>query len=58
MKWSELKYSKDYYIPFDENQKVIRGFLLSMLGLDLNHIPAYFNDVWKVYPKRQGNNFY
>lgn len=57
MKWSELKYSKDYYIPFDENQKVIRGFLLSMLGLDLNCIPAYFNDVWKVYPKQQGNIF-
>lgn len=43
MKWSDMTYD-DFYIPYDENQKVIRGFFLTTLNVDLNHIPPIFNE--------------
>ncbi len=41
MKWSELYYD-DFYIPYDEKQKAVRGYFLASLGVDLNHIPEEF----------------
>ena len=42
MKWSEQTYS-DYYIPFDENQRAIRGFFLTTLHLNLEDLPYILN---------------
>ena len=35
MRWSEMK-TENFYMPYDENQRVIRGFFLRTLNLDLN----------------------
>ena len=40
MKWSELSYDdNDFYIPYSENQRVVRGYFLRTLGIDLENIP-------------------
>nr|WP_326184533.1 hypothetical protein [uncultured Oscillibacter sp.] len=49
MKWSDFSYD-DFYIPYDENQKAIRGFLLATLNVDLNNIPAIFNEDFSFTP--------
>ena len=43
MKWSDYSYD-DFYIPYDENQRAIRGFLLTTLKIDLNDIPIVFHE--------------
>jgi len=48
LKWSELTYS-NFYIPYDENQKAIRGFLLTTLGINLEEIPFIFNEPFNYY---------
>lgn len=48
MKWSEMSYS-DYYIPFDENQRAIRGFFLTTLHVDLEAIPYIFNQPFEYF---------
>lgn len=40
MKWSDLSYDdNDFYIPYSENQQVVRGYFLRTLGIDLENIP-------------------
>lgn len=47
MRWSEMK-TENFYMPYDENQRVIRGFFLRTLNLDLNNIPYIF---WEPFTK-------
>ena len=50
MKWSEVSYGDSFYIPFDENQRAIRGFWLTTLGIDLNSLPEiFFNEQFSFY---------
>ena len=55
MKWSDMTYD-DFYIPYDENQRAIRGFLLTALGVDLNNIPAIFNEYFAFYESESQKN--
>lgn len=48
MKWSEFTYS-DFYIPYDENQKAIRGFWLTTMGINLEEIPMIFHEPFYYY---------
>ena len=48
MKWSEMSYS-DYYFPFDENQRAIRGFFLTTLHVDLEAIPYIYNQPFEFF---------
>ena len=53
MKWSELSYTnKNYHIPFDDNQKAVRGFFLWKLGIDLENIPNIFNEQHQYHKKK------
>lgn len=47
MRWSEMK-AENFYIPYDENQRAVRGFFLRALNLDLNNIPYIF---WEPFTK-------
>ena len=47
MKWSEME-TENFYIPYDENQRAVRGFFLRSLKLDLNNIPFIF---WEPFTK-------
>lgn len=60
MKWSELSPSDECYGPYTENQKVVRGFLLHSLGVDLEDIPdiffepcVFYNGDGKVFSEYQ-----
>ena len=55
LKWSDLTYS-NFDIPFDENQKAIRGFLLTSLGINLEEIPTIFHEPFRYYESIQKNN--
>lgn len=48
MKWSNFTYS-EFYIPCDENQKAIRGYWLTTLGLDLEKIPTILREPYYYY---------
>lgn len=50
MKWSELNYN-DFYIPFDENQRAIRGFWLTTQGIDLENLPIIFKEYFKYFER-------
>ena len=50
MKWSDFTYD-DFYIPYDENQRAIRGFLLTTLGVDLNNIPTILQERFEYIPE-------
>ncbi|NLJ30629.1 MAG: hypothetical protein GX424_03340 [Clostridiales bacterium] len=52
MKWLDLTYS-DFYIPYDENQKVIRGYWLSTLGINLEELPDCFQKPFYYYESSQ-----
>jgi len=54
LKWSELTYS-NFYIPYDENQKAIRGFLLTTLGINLEEIPFIFNEPFNYYENNEAH---
>lgn len=54
MKWSDLTYS-NFYIPFDENQKAIRGFWLTTLGINLEEIPTILHERFLYYESTQKN---
>lgn len=56
MKWSDIKYDSEFYIPFDENQRAIRGFLLTQLDVDLNCIPHIFNEPFQYIEGTAFNN--
>jgi len=58
LKWSALKYSSDFYNPFDENQRAIRGFWLTTQGIDLENLPIIFNEQFKFYEKPCHDNYY
>ena len=50
LKWSDYTYSdSDFYIPYDENQKAIRGYLLTTLGINLERIPAILHEPFFYY---------
>lgn len=50
MKWSDFTYSdSDFYIPYDENQKAIRGYLLTTLGINLEIIPTILHEPFHYY---------
>lgn len=53
MKWSDLSYSREFYIPFDEFQKVVRGFLLASLNVDLENIPRIFFEPFTYFKSQQ-----
>lgn len=64
MKWSDLSYD-DYYIPYDENQRAIRGFLLTTLGVDLENLPRilfepfeYFGSQSQQFTKEAAQRIY
>lgn len=45
LKWSDYTYSNsDFYIPYDENQRAIRGYLLTTFGVNLERIPAILHE--------------
>lgn len=48
MKWSDIE-DNDFYIMYDENQKVIRGNWLITMGIDLNEIPNILFDTFNQY---------
>lgn len=50
MKWSDLTYN-DYYIPFDENQRAIRGYWLTTQNINLENLPKIFNEPFKYFEK-------
>lgn len=52
MKWSEINYS-DYYVPFDENQRAIRGFWLTTLGIDLENMSDIFMQTFKLFETKK-----
>ena len=47
MKWSD--YNSDFYIPYDENQRAIRGSWLTTLGINLEKIPMIFHEPFHYY---------
>lgn len=50
MKWSDFTYTdSDFYIPYDENQKAIRGYLLTTLGINLEKIPTIIHEPFYYY---------
>ena len=51
MKWSALSYGEEFYIPYTENQRAVRGFLLRTLGIDLENIPRDFFEPCLFYDK-------
>ena len=51
MKWSEQTYS-DFYIPFDENQRAIRGFFLTTLHLNLEDLPHILNQPFEYRDRK------
>jgi len=56
LRWSELEYKrKDFYVPFDENQRAIRGFWLTTQGIDLENLPAIFNEPFKYIKNVERN---
>ena len=55
MKWSELEYN-DFYIPFDENQRAIRGFWLTTLGIDLENLPDIFTQPFLYFEHHINSN--
>lgn len=58
MKWAELNYN-DFYIPFDDNQRAIRGFWLTTLGIDLENMPTIFREPFKyIEDKNAYDNHY
>jgi hypothetical protein len=57
LKWSDLTYSdSDFYIPYDENQKAIRGFWLTTLRIDLEKIPTIFHEPFRYYESNRTHN--
>lgn len=56
MRWSDLDYD-DFYIPWDENQRVIRGFWLINQGIDLENLPIIFNDQFRYFENLKCNNY-
>ena len=59
MKWSELSYSdEDFYIPYDENQRAVRGFLLTTLGVDLEHLPRILFQPYLLFNRTEFSEEY
>lgn len=56
MKWSELNYN-DFHIPFDENQRAIRGFWLIKQGIDLENLPIIFNEQFRRFERLKCNEY-
>lgn len=52
MKWSDFTYS-DFYIPYDENQRAIRGFWLTTLEINLEKIPMILHEPFDYYESNQ-----
>ena len=57
MKWSDYSYD-GYYIPYDENQRAIRGFLLTTLNIDLNDIPSVFHESFRYFDRSKNQLSY
>ncbi len=50
LKWSDFTYSdSDFYIPYDENQRAVRGYLLTTLGINLEKIPTILHEPFHYY---------
>lgn len=56
MKWSELSYGNDFYIPYTENQRAVRGYFLHTLGIDLENIPEEYFEPCTLY-NSEGHTF-
>lgn len=56
LKWSELTYN-DFYNPWNENEKAVRGYWLIKQGIDLENLPTIFNDKFIYFEKLQCDNY-
>ncbi len=52
MKWSEFNYN-DFYIPFDENQRAIRGFWLVEQKINLENLPMIFKEPFGLFESQK-----
>ncbi|MBK5253357.1 MAG: hypothetical protein JJE03_02610 [Peptostreptococcaceae bacterium] len=57
MNWSDLTYS-DFYIPYDENQKAIRGCWLTTLEISLEKIQTIFNERFDCFDSLKNKESY
>lgn len=55
MKWSDLTYN-DFYIPYDENKKAIRGFWLTTQNVNLESLPKIVFEPFNYYQKCNNSN--
>ncbi|MBR0599781.1 hypothetical protein [Sinanaerobacter chloroacetimidivorans] len=53
MKWLDLSYS-DFYIPCEDNQKTVRGYLLASFGVDLERLPFIFFEPFNKHKTQSG----
>ena len=54
MKWSELD-NNNFYECFDENQRAIKGFWLTTLGVNLENLPITFNEHFIYFHSQKSN---
>lgn len=52
MKWSDLSYGDEFYLPYTENQRAVRGYFLHTLGVDLENIPQEFFEPCLLYDNK------
>ena len=50
-RWGNMDYEQEFYIPFDENQKAVRGALLVQLGVNLEHLDEKLFEPCEYYEK-------
>lgn len=55
MKWSEIDCGSWVHLPYDENQRAIKGYFLTTLGVDLENIPLQFFETCAFYNNNNKN---
>lgn len=54
MKWLEMD-NNNFYQPFDDKQKVIRGYWLIKQKINLEKLPEIFNEQFKKFDRRESD---